>query len=102
MIDYINSHYMEDISIQTLADLCSINPNYAGQLFKQKMNQTFNSSLSNFRIQKAEKLLVDTDMPIALVAASVGYQDYFYFAKVFKKLTGSTPSSYRHEDEPSL
>lgn len=83
MIDYINSHYMEDISIQTLADLCSINPNYAGQLFKQKMNQTFNSYLSNFRIQKAEKLLVDTDMPIALVAASVGYQDYFYFAKVF-------------------
>lgn len=80
MIDYINSHYMEDISIQTLADLCSINPNYAGQLFKQKMNQTFNSYLSNFRIQKAEKLLVDTDMPIALVAASVGYQDYFYFA----------------------
>lgn len=102
MIDYINSHYMEDISIQTLADLCSINPNYAGQLFKQKMNQTFNSYLSNFRIQKAEKLLVDTDMPIALVAASVGYQDYFYFANVFKKLTGSTPSSYRHEDEPSL
>lgn len=102
MIDYINSHYMEDISIQTLADLCSINPNYAGQLFKQKMNQTFNSYLSNFRIQKAEKLLVDTDMPIALVAASVGYQYYFYFAKVFKKLTGSTPSSYRHEDEPSL
>ena len=83
MIDYINSHYMEDISIQTLADLCSINPNYAGQLFKQKMNQTFSSYLSNFRIQKAEKLLVDTDMPIALVAASVGYQDYFYFAKVF-------------------
>lgn len=102
MIDYINSHYMEDISIQTLADLCSINPNYAGQLFKQKMNQTFSSYLSNFRIQKAEKLLVDTDMPIALVAASVGYQDYFYFAKVFKKLTSSTPSSYRHEDEPSL
>lgn len=102
MIDYINTHYMEDISTQTLADLCSINPNYAGQLFKQKMNQTFSSYLANLRIQKAEKLLVDTDMPIALVAASVGYQDYFYFAKVFKKLTGSTPSSYRHEDEPGL
>ena len=102
MLDYINTHYMEDISTQTLADLCSINPNYAGQLFKQKMNQTFSSYLANLRIQKAEKLLVDTDMPIALVAASVGYQDYFYFAKVFKKLTGSTPSSYRHEDEPSL
>ena len=101
MVDYINSHYMEDISIQTLADLCSINPNYAGQLFKQKMNQTFNSYLSNLRIRQAIHLLTNTDMPVALVAASVGYQDYFYFAKVFKKITGATPSSYRHEEEPS-
>ena len=101
MVDYINSHYMEDISIQTLADLCSINPNYAGQLFKQKMNQTFNSYLSNLRIRQAIHLLTNTDMPVALVAASVGYQDYFYFAKVFKKITGVTPSSYRHEEEPS-
>lgn len=101
MVDYINRHYMEDISIQTLADLCSINPNYTGQLFKQKMNQTFNSYLSNLRIQHAIQLLTNTDMPVALVAASVGYPDYFYFAKVFKKITGSTPSSYRHEEEPS-
>ncbi len=100
MLDYIHEHYMEDISIQTLADLCSINPNYAGQLFKQKVNQTFNSYLSNLRIQQAIHLLTNTDMPVSFVAAAVGYQDYFYFAKVFKKLTGSTPSSYRQEDEP--
>lgn len=100
MVSYIQDHYMNDISIQTLADLCSINPNYAGQLFKQKMNQTFSSYLTNLRIQKAIHLLTNTDMPVALVAASVGYQDYFYFAKVFKKITHATPSSYRHEDEP--
>lgn len=102
MLDYILGHYMEDISIQTLADLCSINPNYAGQLFKQKMNQTFNSYLANLRIQQAIHLLTNTDMPVALVASSVGYQDYFYFAKVFKKITGSTPSSYRQEDDLSV
>ena len=84
MIDYINSHYMEDISIQTLADLCSINPNYAGQLFKQKMNQTFNSYLSNFRIQKAEKLLVDTDMPIALVALLLAIKITFILPRFLK------------------
>ena len=100
MLDYIQGHYMEDISIQTLADLCSINPNYAGQLFKQKMDQTFNSYLTNMRIREAIRLLTATDMPVALVAASVGYQDYFYFAKVFKKITGATPSSYRQEEEP--
>lgn len=100
MLDYIEEHYMEDISIQTLAELCSINPNYAGQLFKQKMDQTFNSYLTSLRIQKAIDLLTNTDMPVALVAASVGYPDYFYFAKVFKKITHATPSSYRHEEEP--
>ena len=84
MIDYINSHYMEDISIQTLADLCSINPNYAGQLFKQKMNQTFNSYLSNFRIQKAEKLLVDTDMPIALLALLLAIKITFILPRFLK------------------
>lgn len=100
MLDYIQTHYMEEISIQTLADLCSINSNYAGQLFKQKVNQTFNSYLTDLRMKHAIQLLTTTDMPVSLVASSVGYQDYFYFAKVFKKLTGATPSSYRHEEEP--
>ena len=99
MISYTQEHYMDDISIQTLAELCSINPNYAGQLFKQKMNQTFSSYLTELRIRQAIHLLTTTDMPVALVAASVGYQDYFYFAKVFKKITHATPSSYRHEEE---
>ncbi|MGI6107018.1 MAG: response regulator transcription factor [Lachnospiraceae bacterium] len=99
MIDYINSHYMEDISIQTLADLCSINANYAGQLFRQKTGHTFSSYLTSVRVEHAVPLLRDTDMPISLVAASVGYQDYFYFAKVFKKATGVTPSSYRKDTD---
>ncbi len=100
MLDYIHSHYMEDISIQTLADLCSINPNYAGQLFKQKVHKTFSNYLTNLRIQQAIHLLTNTDMPVSFIASSVGYPDYFYFAKVFKRLTGSTPSSYRQEEEP--
>lgn len=101
MLTYTQNHYMDDISIQTLAELCAINPNYAGQLFKQEMNQTFSSYLTELRIRRAIHLLTSTDMPVALVAASVGYQDYFYFAKVFKKVTQATPSSYRHEEETS-
>ncbi len=101
MAEYIQDHYMDDISIQTLADLCAINANYAGQLFRQKTGRTFSSYLTQIRIDHAVPLLRDTDMPISLVAASVGYQDYFYFAKVFKKVTGRTPSSYRKDAELS-
>lgn len=95
MLDYISEHFTEDISIQLLADLTGITPNYASQLFKEETGTTFSNYLTNIRIQKASELLRDTDMAIFMVAGQVGYKDYFYFAKVFKKITGHTPSTYR-------
>ena len=101
MLAYMDEHYMEDISMQTLADLCHMNLNYAGQLFRQTMNQTLNSYLTDLRIRHAIDLLTTTDLHVSQVAAMVGYHDYFYFARVFKKTTQMTPSSYRHEEEPA-
>lgn len=97
MLDYMAAHYCEDVSIQILADLCYINPNYASQLFRQETGITFSSHLTNLRIQRAVHLLATTDMAVFLVASHVGYRDYFYFAKVFKKITGTTPTAYRKE-----
>ena len=65
------------------------------------MNQTLNSYLTDLRIRHAIDLLTTTDLPVSQVAAMVGYHDYFYFARVFKKTTQMTPSSYRHEEEPA-
>lgn len=96
MLDYIASHYTEDISIQILADLTCITPNYASQLFKEETGSTFSSYLTNLRMYHASRLLRNTDMQIFMVANQVGYKDYFYFAKVFKKFTGYTPSAYRN------
>ena len=95
MLNYISEHFTEDISIQLLADITGITPNYASQLFKEETGNTFSNYLTNIRIQKASELLRDTDMAIFMVAGQVGYKDYFYFAKVFKKITGLTPSTYR-------
>lgn len=95
MLEYISGHYTEDISIQLLADLTCITPNYASQLFKEETGFTFSNYLTSLRIHRASALLRSTDMQIFMVANQVGYKDYFYFAKVFKKLTGYTPSVYR-------
>lgn len=95
MLSYIKDHYMDDLSIQTLADLCGINPNYAGQIFRQRMNQTLSNYLTSLRIREAKKRLAETTLPVSLVAQSVGFTDYFYFAKVFKKMTGETPTTFR-------
>lgn len=95
MIDYTELHYQQDISIQDLAEHCSINANYASQIFKQEMGITFISYLTSLRIDHATWLLTHTDQTVFLIATQVGYSDYFYFAKVFKKVTGSTPTAYR-------
>lgn len=95
MLDYISEYYTEDISIQLLSDLTCITPNYASQLFKEEVGNTFSSYLTNTRIYHASKLLLHTNMQIFMIASQVGYKDYFYFAKVFKRFTGYTPTSYR-------
>lgn len=100
MLDYISGHYTEDISIQILADLTCITPNYASQLFKEEVGNTFSSYLTNVRIYHASKLLLHTNMQIFMVANQVGYKDYFYFAKVFKRFTGYTPTAYRSTFQP--
>ncbi|SOY30707.1 Melibiose operon regulatory protein [Acetatifactor muris] len=111
IIDYTERHYQEDISISDLAKHCSINANYASQLFKHEMGITFISFLTGLRIDHALWLLSHTDQTVFAIAAQVGYSDYFYFAKVFKKTMGCTPTAYRkknnsdreayHESKPS-
>ncbi len=100
MLDFTETHYQQDISIQDLSEHCSISPNYASQLFKQEMGITFVSYLTSLRIDHAIWLLSHTDLPVNMIASQVGYADYFYFAKVFKKVTGLTPTSYRCSSTP--
>lgn len=101
MIDYTEQHYREDISIQNLAEHCSINANYASQIFKQATGITFVSYLTNLRIEHAVWLLTNTTQTVYAISSQIGYNDYFYFAKVFKKVKGCTPSSFRKQIEAS-
>ncbi len=98
MIAYLNENFREEISIQQLADLCSINPNYASQLFSRELGETYTSYLTKLRIGYAAKLLRQTNLTVTQIADKTGYKDYFYFAKVFKKYMGVTPSAYRGDD----
>ena len=98
MLDYIHQHFQSDISVQELAALCHINYNYAGQLFRNETGETISSYIVRVRMEKASELLRKTTLPIADVAAQAGYQDYFYFAKIFKKYWEITPSVFRQEN----
>jgi two-component system response regulator YesN len=92
---YIAEHYSEDLSIKSLALAHFVNPNYLSSLFAKRNGVPFTSYINNLRIEKSKTLLLETARTINDIAQAAGFSDYFYFNKVFKKLTGTTPAKFR-------
>lgn len=95
ILDYIEIHYTEDISLQDMAEVMNYSEAYFCKLFKQYFNKSFVAYMTDFRIKRAKELLENVLINIKDVGTEVGYKDSNYFAKVFKRATGMTPSEYR-------
>ena len=94
---YLQEHLEEEVSLSVLAEEFHLNPQYISQLFKNEIGVGFLAYLTNIRMEKAQKRLHSTSLPIAEIAQTTGYGDYRVFTKVFKKAEGITPSQYRRE-----
>lgn len=95
IMDEIKEHYTENITLTGLAEKYSISVSYLSELLKEHLQPSFSEYISSKRIQKAKELLADDSLSIEQIAEQTGYNDYFYFTKVFKKNTGISPSKYR-------
>lgn len=92
---YIERNYMEDISLQTAAEAMNYSDAYFCRIFKQCFDKSFIVYLSEYRIEKAKELLFDVSINVKDISQKVGYRDSNYFAKVFKRVAGVTPTDYR-------
>ena len=97
IVRFVQSHLAEEISLSVLAEEFHFSTQYVSQLFKNEIGVNFLTYLTNIRMEKAKKLLLNTDLPIAEISEQSGYGDYRVFTKVFKKSEGVTPSQYRHD-----
>lgn len=95
ILNYINQNFTKEISFAEISKLFSINPSYLSQIFKRELGITFTQYLTDTRIEYAKELLLTTGMTIAEISEKVGFKQYIYFSKVFKKTVGISPSSYR-------
>ncbi|MCR4721545.1 MAG: response regulator [Lachnospiraceae bacterium] len=95
--DDIRENYRENLTLKELGAKYYINASYLGQLFKAKYGTTFKSFLHHIRIEKAEDLLINSDMKMYSIAEAVGYKDTDYFIDHFIAEKGCTPSKYRKE-----
>lgn len=95
VITHIMTYYKQQITIEDLATIHFIHPSHLSRKFKQETNMTITAYLQKIRIEQAQYLLKNNNMPIEEIAWMVGYGDSSYFTRVFKQQTGYTPSQYR-------
>ena len=92
---YIEENLDNDFDIANLCSELSIGRTKLYELFKKETNMGVSEYLRRRRVHKAKKLLKTTDLSIAQIAESVGFSDYNYFSRVYKKVYGKSPRSYR-------
>lgn len=94
-VKYIQHCYAEDLNVSRVAEKVGITPNYFSHLFKKEMGIAFSEYLNKIRIIAAKKMLKEPLLMGYEVADKVGFQNYHYFTKVFKRMEGVSPSEFK-------
>ncbi|REJ11325.1 MAG: DNA-binding response regulator [Paenibacillaceae bacterium] len=94
VLQYIQEHYAEDLTLSELAGKVYLSRNYLSQLFREYVGESFNQYVTKVRMEKAKRLLAEGKYLIYEVADMVGYKNIPYFSTLFKKTTGLNPSDF--------
>lgn len=92
--EHIDSHFAEVLSLKELAARCHVNPSYLSEVFHSTTGVTFQDYVAKTRIDQAKLLLATRKCRMGEVAERTGFSDHNYFSKVFKRLTGLSPSEF--------
>lgn len=93
--EYVEEYYAEEMTLQRVADVVGISPGYLSTLFSQYLDCGFVDYLNKIRVEHACDYLRQSYFKTYEIAYKVGFRDEKYFARVFKKATGMSPSEYR-------
>ena len=95
VIEYINNHLAEDLTLTHLAEISYLNASYLSRVFKQEYQLNITEYIGKVRLEKAKTLLSGTACKINEIASQVGYLSVPSFNRVFKKAMGISPLEYR-------
>lgn len=97
LIEYITANFSQKHSLDKLGARFNLNPNYICNLFAKHYNTTLTCFITRLRMEEAVKLMKEPGKAFKEIAVSCGYNDYFYFCKVFKEYYGMPPTQYKQE-----
>ena len=97
VVDYVRSHYSEQINLKKVAEKFFINASYLGRTFQKITGVSFSEYINQLRIDEAKRLLLQTDKLIYEIANQVGFMESSYFVVKFTQEVGKSPTEYRNE-----
>ena len=97
VLDYIQAHYGEEITLERLAVEAGLSKYHFSRLFKQTLGKPLHQFLMSYRVEQAKKQLSRPGKPMVDIALGCGFADQAHFSRVFKKLAGMTPRQYRQK-----
>ena len=100
--EYVCNNYAdEELSLDDICGVLGVSNSYFSTVFKKETGKTFIGWLTDYRMDQASRLLIETNEKSYIIAKSVGYTDPNYFSYVFKRRFGVSPSKYRTEHTES-
>lgn len=93
-IQYIENHYQEPITLESAAEAIGISAGHLTRLMSDELKKGFARTLIDYRLQKAKEMLKKANVPVREVSRLCGYPDANYFARLFRRMTGVSPSEY--------
>lgn len=101
IINYLNNHYSENISLEVLSSTFHYSPSYITRIFRDAIHMTPNQVLQKIRLEKGIQLLDSSNYSVEYISNSVGLS-LNYFSKYFKEHKGETPTSYRNHKRKKI
>lgn len=100
ILGYINNSYFEEISLETISARYYLSTYYFSRTFKEVTGFHFVDYLNNVRIKEAKKLLLNSNLSVNEIASAVGFNSNTHFGRVFRQITGCSPSAYKKKELP--
>lgn len=97
VMNYIEHHYCEELSIAELAAMFDLTPNYLSSLLKSRKNIKFTDYLTTLRLRKAKELLLSTNLSVREISEQIGYHSQSHFTKLFMENVHYTPAEFKRK-----
>ena len=96
-VAYIDMHYAEQLHLSLVAERCGVSPGHLSRLFSEHVSMSLTEYVNTVRIEQARGMLSAGSASVKDVSYSVGFHDPNYFGRIFKRITGVSPSEYAKE-----